>query len=277
MNPNYPIYIISKGRWDTRLTSKTLEKINVPYHIVVEPQEFDNYAKFIDSKKIYILPFSNLGQGSIPARNWVWDHALSMGVERHWILDDNISGFCRLNNNLKINVDDGTIFRCAENFVDRYKNIAISGFHYFMFAKRKDKLPPFYLNRRVYSCLLIKNDIPYRWRGRYNEDTDLCIRVLKDGWCTILFLAFLAVKSTTMTMAGGNSDELYKGNGRLRMAESLKEQHPDIVTISWKFNRHQHHVDYSVFKRNKLIKKPGLKIPCRINNYSMKLVKINLT
>src|SRR5579864_4280272 len=74
INPRYPVYIISKGRWETRLTAKSLEWMAVPYHIVVEPQEYDEYAKVIDPKKILTLPFSNLGQGSIPARNWVWDH-----------------------------------------------------------------------------------------------------------------------------------------------------------------------------------------------------------
>lgn len=71
MNPKYPVYIISKGRHESRLTSKALEVMNVPYHIVIEPQEYDLYASVIDPKKIKVLPFSNLGQGSIPARNWV--------------------------------------------------------------------------------------------------------------------------------------------------------------------------------------------------------------
>ena len=33
MNPKYPVYIISKGRWERRLTSKALEKMDVPYRI----------------------------------------------------------------------------------------------------------------------------------------------------------------------------------------------------------------------------------------------------
>lgn len=192
MNPIYPVYIISKGRWESRLTQKALEEINVPYHIVVEPKEYDNYAAVIDKSKILVLPdnFSELKQGGIPVRNWVWDHSISTGANRHWILDDNISNFRRLNNNLKIRVASGTIFNIAERFVDRYKNVAIAGFNYQWFAKQKQKIPPFYLNTRVYSCILIKNDILYRWRGRYNEDTDLSLRVLKDGYCTILFNAF---------------------------------------------------------------------------------------
>ncbi len=291
MNPKYPIYIISKGRWESRLTSKALEAISVPYYIVVEPQEHDNYAAVIDKSKILVLPFSNLGQGSIPVRNWVWEHSISAGTKRHWIIDDNIGqsfkigirGFFRLNNNLKIPVGSGTIFKCAENFVDRYENIAISGFNYFMFASRKTRMPPLYLNTRIYSCILIQNNIPYRWRGRYNEDTDLSIRALKGGWCTILFNAFLCWKQTTMTMRGGNTDELYQGkgavkkedDGRWKMAKSLQDQHPDIVEIVWKWDRWQHSVNYKPFAKNKLILKEGLKIPQGVNNYGMKLVKID--
>lgn len=291
MNPKYPIYIISKGRWGSRLTVKALEKINVPYYIVIEPQEYDQYVSVIDRNKIFVLPFSNLGQGSIPARNWVWEHSISIGAKRHWILDDNLGqphkigtiGFFRLNYNLKTPIDSGTIFKVAEDFVDRYENIAISGFNYFMFASRKSKVPPFYLNTRIYSCILIQNDIPYRWRGRYNEDTDLSIRALKDGWCTVLFNVFLCWKQTTMTMKGGNTDELYQGNnilkkeedGRWKMAESLRKQHPDIVKITRKWGRWQHQVDYSYFKKNKLIKKQDIVISNGVNNYGMKLININ--
>jgi len=38
------------------------------------------------------------------------------------------------------------------------------------------------------------------------------------------------------------------------MAQSLKEQHPDLVTVIDMWGRPQHYVDYKVFKNNKLIK-----------------------
>lgn len=276
MQPLYPIYILSKGRWESRLTSKALDAINVLYSIVIEPQEYDQYAAVIDPAKILVLPFSNLGQGSIPARNWIWEHALTTGAARHWILDDNISYFARYNNNLKVPVGSGTIFRVAEMFTDRYANVAQSGFNYLMFVKRKDPVPPFTLNTRVYSCILLRNDLPYRWRGRYNEDTDLSIRILKDGYCTILFSAFLAKKMTTMSMTGGNTDQLYQGDGRLRMAESLQEQHPDIVTVTRKWERWQHQVDYRDFKKNKLCLREDYKRVDGVNNYGMVLKYVDL-
>lgn len=83
MNPKYPIYIISKGRWESRLTVRSLDLINVPYRVVIEPQEYDKYAAVIDPKKLIVTPFSNLGQGSIPVRNFVWEHSINEGHKRH--------------------------------------------------------------------------------------------------------------------------------------------------------------------------------------------------
>jgi hypothetical protein len=274
MNPRYPVYIISKGRWESRLTGKALGKRNIPYHIVVEPQEYEQYAAVIDPVKILILPFSDLGQGSIPARNWVWEHSIAAGAKRHWILDDNIHFFFRLHKNIKYETTGGATFRAIEDWADRYTNVALAGMQYESFVPRKTKHNPIILNTRIYSCILILNDIPYRWRGRYNEDTDLSLRALKDGWCTALFVAFLAKKVWTMRMKGGNTDELYQGDGRLKMALSLQNQHPDVTTVVWKWNRWQHQVDYRPFKKNRLIRDPNVEIPDGVNNYGMKLVKV---
>lgn len=279
MNPVYPIYVISKGRADTRLTSRFLEKMSAPYRIVIEPQEYEQYAAVIDPAKILVLPFSNLGQGSIPARNWVWEHSISEGHERHWILDDNISGLSYFTRNQRHYLRTTTGFRVMEDFVDRYENVAFAGPQYdFFMPKREMYQEPLTLNTRIYSFILIKNDLPYRWRGRYNEDTDLCLRALKDGWCTVLFLAFLQKKAATMALRGGNTDELYRQDdqfdGRLEMARSLQQQHPDVTKITRKWGRWQHQVDYRPFKHNQLRRKPGLEIPEGPNNYGMKLVHV---
>ncbi len=289
MNPKYPIYIISKGRWESRLTVKALEKINVPYYVVVEKQEYKQYTAVIDPNKVLILPKKYLqeydifddaiGKGNGPgpgaARNFCWDHSIKAGFKWHWVMDDNITGFYRLNDNLKVQVASGTIFKCAEEFINRYINVGIAGFNYFMFASRKSKILPYYLNTRIYSCLLIKNNIPYRWRGRYNEDTDLSLRALKDGLCTVLFNAFLCYKLTTQTIKGGNSEAFYDKEGTLNKSKMQVKMHPDVSKLVWKFNRWHHHVDYSQFKKNKLIKKPGIKIKQGVDNYGMLLVKYN--
>jgi hypothetical protein len=275
MNPDYPIYIVSKGRWKNGLTARTLDRMGVPFKIVIEPQEFEGYSSMIDVSQILMLPFSNLGQGSIPARNWIWEHAIQSGASSHWILDDNIEAFNRLNRNMKPVVETGSIFKAAEDFVGRYENIALAGFNYYSFCKTTERVPPYYLNTRIYSCILIRNDLPYRWRGKYNEDTDLSLRVLKDGWCTVLFNAFLAGKVYTMRMKGGNTEHVYvDGDNRLKFAQSLQEQHPDVVRVVWKFKRWHHQVNYKPFKRNKLKRRSDVAVSPGVNNYGMKLVEV---
>jgi len=276
MNPKYPVYVISKGRAKSRLTSRFLEKANVPYRIVIEPQEYDHYAAVIDPNKILVLPFSNLGQGSIPARNWVWEHSKGEGHARHWILDDNIAGLSYFTHNQRHYLRTGTGFVVMEDFADRYQNIALAGPQYdFFMPKREAHQNPIILNTRVYSFILISNDLPFRWRGRYNEDTDLSLCCLKAGYCTVLFQAFLQKKAATMSMKGGNTDELYQGDGRLKMAQSLQRQHPDVTTIAWKWGRWQHQVDYRPFKKNKPVLRPGVVIPDEPNNYGMRLVRVS--
>lgn len=201
-------------------------------------------------------------EGPGASRNFAWDHSISLGYERHWVFDDNIFDFYRFNNNTKARVTDGTIFRCMEDFVERYTNVAIAGPNYAKFViRRQGTYPPFILNTRIYSMLLIKNDIPYRWRGRYNEDTDLSLRALKDGWCTIQFNAFLGEKTTTQQIKGGNTAQFYSKEGTLPKSQMQVAMHPDVSRLVWKFNRWHHHVDYSPFKKNKLIKRKDFELP----------------
>lgn len=278
MSNKYPIYIPSKGRWESRLTVKALDKLGIDYKVCVEPSEYDQYSLVISHDKLLRLPedFSKRGSGSIPVRNWIWDHALSNNTGRHWIIDDNIVNFYRLNRNRRIPVGGSAIFRCVEDFTDRYENVSFSGMNNIAFAPdRSEKIAPFILNTRIYSITLINNDLPYRWRGRYNEDTDICLRALKDGWCTVQFNAFLADKATTMKMKGGNTDTIYNtGDQRREFAESLAAQHPDVASVTWKFNRWHHQVDYSSFKKNKLKMKNGIMPMPGINEYGMRLIRV---
>jgi len=287
-NPSFPIYIVSKGRHDTRFTAKALESMHVPYFIVVEQQEYSLYAQVIDPKKILVLDKSyqlaydtfdrlkdSKSKGPGAARNFAWDHSLSMGFSWHWVMDDNIRCFYRLNRNRKNIVTDGAIFRAMEDFCLRYKNVAMAGPNYEMFTPRKAKLPPFVLNTRIYSCNLIRNDVPFRWRGRYNEDTDLSLRMLKAGWCTVQFNAFLQKKIRTQVLKGGNTAEFYSKEGTMPKSKMQVAMHPDVSEVVWKFGRWHHHVDYKPFKANKLLRDSSVKIDKAIDNYGMELKIVN--
>lgn len=277
----YPICIPSKGRADCQTTGKVLDSLSVSYRFFVEETEYNEYVKYIGVTKVVKMPFHDLGQGGVPARNFIWEWAKEHGYKRHWTVDDNITEFRRTHLTRRLQVKGGAFFNAMEDFVDRYENIAMAGPHHLGFVKVGwSDIPAYLLNTRVYSCILLDTTLPHRWRGRYNEDTDLSLRLLKDGYCTCVFAAMLMNKMATVgvrnceAMKGGNTDNVYNtGDHRLAFAQSLKDQHPDVVEVVWKFNRWHHQVNYAPFKKNKLILKPGI-TPTKTNNeYGMRLVR----
>lgn len=265
------------------MTSHSLHLMGVSHFVVVEEAEEELYRANLDaSATVLVLPRRYLDEydtcdeygdaksrGPGAARNFAWEHSISAGHPWHWVMDDNINGFFRINHNRKVPAADGTIFRCMEDFVERYRNVAMAGPQYFMFVSRKAALPPFELNTRIYSCNLIRNDLPYRWRGRYNEDTDLSLRMLKDGWVTVLFVAFVQRKTPTQRLRGGNTEAFYAVEGTLPKSKMLVQLHPDVARLVWRFGRVHHHVDYRPFKRNVLVRRPGVAVPDGVDDYGM--------
>lgn len=278
----HPVCVLSKGRHDCQTTSRTLDRLGVLYRFFVEETEADQYREYLGESKVVSLPFHDLGQGGVPARNFIWDWCREREHTRHWTIDDNIVNFVRCHRNRRLNVRGGGFFRAMEDFVGRYGNIAMAGPHHLGFVPDSaPNLSPYLLDSRVYSCILLDTSLPYRWRGRYNEDTDLSLRLLKDGHCTLLFRALCMDKGGTAgsrgsrPMKGGNTDNVYNTDDhRLAFAQSLCDQHPDVVKVTWKFNRWHHEVDYSPFSGNK----PHLRadVTRRMDNdeYGMSLVRL---
>lgn len=297
--PQFPLYIPSKGRAQFMMTSRALSEMGVRHYVVVEPQEMDEYRRASKGLLVDLLELDlsykakyetcdRLGltksTGPGPARNFAWDHSIAQGHAWHWVMDDNIRSFMRMHRNQRIRCTSASFWRAMEDFVLRYQNVGMAGPNYAMFAFGASKLPPFITNTRIYSCNLIRNDLIFRWRGRYNEDTILSLDMLKAGWCTIQFNAFLQQKMNTQTMPGGNTAEFYHAEGKvmeggryavggtLAKSRMQVQVHPDVSKLVWKFDRWHHHVDYTVFKRQKLIKKPEAQIAPGVDDYGMKLV-----
>lgn len=225
--------------------------------MAVEPQEYDRYCETIPEAFLKKLPFSNLGLGSYPARNWCWEHSITEKHVRHFLFDDNIYGFVRFNKGKRVKCTALESLLALQNFTDRFTNVAVSGFNYRFFVDPTLK-KPFFINTHVYSAMLINNSIPHRWRLKYNEDVDLCLQVLHDGLCTILMNAFLCNKvSTTAKMKGGNQSELYQNNDPLKKALkscSLKELWPQYVKVVHRFGRPHHQVSWGKFFKQPLMR-----------------------
>lgn len=250
----YPIYIISKGRSYNPLTAKNFENAGIDYLIVVEPQEEVEYIKALGKHRVLVLPFSNLGLGSFPARNYCWEHAKERGYKYHWLFDDNILFWMKWVNGTRIKwLDINSALLFVEQFTNK-NNIDISGFEEPNFVQIVPK-KPFKINCHVYSAMLIKNSLSYRWRLKYNEDVDLCLQVLHNGGTTASCVYYMANKvSTADKMKGGNQDELYKGNNpkkNLLKAKMIEAQWPQYCKTVIRFGRHHHLIDWKQFKNVK--------------------------
>jgi hypothetical protein len=248
----YPAYIISKGRYEKTLTADIFDSANIEYFIAVEPQEYEQYCNKLGKDKVLKLPFSNLGLGSYPARNFCWEHAKANGYKYHWLFDDNILHFRKWVNGFRQKWDD--IDRClkyVELYVNKY-NIDIGGFEEYNFCVRPPK-KPFKNNCHIYSAMLIKNTLPYRWRLKYNEDVDLCLQVLHNGGTTASCIYYMANKvSTADKMKGGNQTELYNGNDprkNLLKAKMLEAVWPQYSKTVIRFGRHHHLINWKVFNK----------------------------
>lgn len=284
--PKYPLFIVSKGRANINGTAKYLLWMGVKlFYLIVEEQEYSEYNKYFDKEHLLVLPKEyqlkyetvdpegdkeNLPVGSGAARNFAWDTSIKMGYSKHWVMDDNIFGFFRFNDNLQIKMKTPICFRAIEDFCDRYDNIYMAGMQYYAFIVEKSYRTPIEPNTRIYSCNLIKNDIPYRWRCRYNEDTDLSLRILKDGHGTALFTSFLINKANTQTIKGGNTDTIYKIGTGIK-SRALARLHPDVTKVVYKYGRIHHEVNYLPFLYNDWQLKSDFKYDGLNHEYGMYL------
>lgn len=261
--PRFPVFIVSKGRAKTALTAKSFQKHGVPFKILVEPQEERAYRKALGSECIEVLPFSNLGLGSYPARNHAWELAKKQGAEYHWVFDDNIRRFRVWVDGVRVPLHDLRGFQMAEDFMSRYENLAICGFVYAFqcIPGSNYTARPYTLNAHCYSAMGIKTSLPFRWRLKYNEDVDLCLQALHAGYCTALVSAVMVEKtSTVLKMAGGNQTELYQNNAhhkKVEKAQTLASVWPQYAKTAVRYNRPHHFVDWSKFNQP-LIRKPNI-------------------
>ena len=273
----YPVYILSKGRHDTALTPLAFDRMNIPYKLVVEPQEGDLYGNRFGHERVITTPFSNLGQGGIPSRNFIWNLSRKNGDKRHWIIDDNIRRWHYLNRNVKTEVLCPAPFTATEDFVDRYENVAIAGHEYSSFIPSQNGVRnPFRKNVRVFSSILLSSEPKYNdyeWLPRWNEDSKLSLDFLRDGHCSILMLCFLAEKLASMTGAGGNTSlYLDETDNRSEFVDELIERHPEYVSKQWKYDRWHMKFNYGELRKNKLIRRADFKLDdYGTNNYGMQL------
>lgn len=233
MMPNkYPIFIISYNRAKNHLTAKHLASWGVKHYMVVHKEQLADYKKYMteemkeyttflefdDSYKFKYetcdnIPHSVKNAGSGAERNFAWDYSKDiLKAKAHWLMDDNmgfyyIKGITSADVYVRKSCDKETfwnLFKKGEEFFDRYSNLMMIELTASEMCISKMRVS-YALNTRCFSCNLIWNDMPIRWRGRYNEDVILSTDIMVAGYCIASYRGgVLKHKQSTRTAIGGN-------------------------------------------------------------------------
>lgn len=227
----YPIFVISYNRQKNHTTAKWLAKYGVKHYMVVHKEQLEEYKKYMteemkeyttfiefdDSYKLKYETCDNIphrvkNAGSGAERNFAWDYSIKLGYKAHWLLDDNMS-FCHIiGKNAKGSYmrkkcskeDFCSKWHMAEHFFNKYENLLMIELAQNDFFFQLHNLT-YALNTRCFSCNLIWNGMPIRWRGRYNEDVILSTDIMVAGYCIASYITGVRKsKQSTREAVGGN-------------------------------------------------------------------------
>lgn len=235
----YPIFIISYKRPKTHKTAKKLAEFGVSHYLVLHTDQQEEYLKYftLEMKKYtniitfdpnYKLkyetcdniPHSVKNAGSGAERNFAWDYSKNvLKANAHWLMDDNMYFYyiASKKNNIYIRKPATkenfmTLFIKGEKFFDKYENLLMIELKNKSFLVQLQKFS-YSLNTRCFSCNLIYNSLPIRWRGRYNEDVILSYDIMKSGYCIASYHGgILKEKGSTREAIGGGNHAISKND-----------------------------------------------------------------
>jgi hypothetical protein len=229
----YPIYIPTKGRPDKCHTAQNFQKHQIPFKLVVEPQDLESYKEHYPD--FYLVSLDKNDQGIAYARNFIKKLSQSNKDTYHWQIDDNIRHVKEQIDGKYISIDPAIGFEKIQSHVEQFTNIGAAGMSHLAFAFSKEE--DIQINQQVYSCVLFKNDNTLEWRKDCVEDTDYSVQLLMAGFCTLLFTRIGIDKVHSLSMSGGNTDSEYAGDGRYQRAKGLQRNWPGMFNIVYAFGK----------------------------------------
>lgn len=255
------IYILSKGRHDCTYTNRTLDKDNVPYKFIVEPQDYKAYAENHGEEKLVQLDKNNGGIDY--ARNFAKEYSKSQNEKWHWQMDDDIRHFKIRINDKNEKMPARHNLAIVENTTKLFDNIAIAGMASSAFAFSKKV--PVKVNHLAYSCVLVNNKVDLKWDIGGCEDWHYTLCALEKKWCTIAFTHIVFDAPGTGVQKGGNMAHWESTEKRKHLYENFVKYWPNNFVVKpmggtkgWKL---QHKRRFFTDYKQQPVLKSGLLLP----------------
>lgn len=233
MTPKHPIYVPSLGRAETCSTPRILDREGVSFTLVVEPHEFDEYARAFGAERVEPLPEG--GKGLPYSRNWIKRTARERGHDWCWQLDDDVVHFTEFVGKSRRRCTAVEAVAFCESLAASFSNVRVIGTtsEAFAFTTADRQFVP---NRIAYTTVLVDTRFEGAWRDGVIDDTDYSLQVLSSGACTLLVTRYAHLSAASDSHPGGLT-ELRAGDGRLRLVRGLERRWPGVVTTTRRFGK----------------------------------------
>jgi hypothetical protein len=233
----FPIYIPSKGRYEC-ITAKQLIKMNIPFKIVIEPQDLDDYQK--KWKDLLILNRNDMGISYV--RQAIINYAKSNHQKWIWIIDDDITEWWyRAGNDGCIKTNISCLKEVETNILNHPEKDIIGqvGLYHCVWACKKNCSIPF-ISENVGIVQVVAFNLPninIKYDSDLNgmEDQDLTLRLLKSGIKTLRYNHF-SFKTFNKGSNKGGLYTFYQNNPVSETVKKFYKKHfnENIKIVSWK-------------------------------------------
>jgi hypothetical protein len=263
MTAKYMVYIPSKGRAEMCLTAEHMRSNEVPFTVVVEPQEEKAYRARHGKDNVTVMPEND--QGIAYARRFIKEHSRAKGEEYHWQMDDDIKTFMVREGTKNVKRPPTGLINQVEDYVQRHVNIGIGALKQDTWAwSAKSELD---YNKLACAAILVNNRVEGMWRDDVVEDVDYSMQVLLKGWCITTFNRLIFCPMPTGTTEGGNQLEgHYDRYGQL--IRNLGKYYGDAFKVKVKNGKERMAPSnvWGTFKQRP-IEKTDLQKPSELNVY----------
>lgn len=223
----YSIYIPSKGRASHCLTAQLLRIAGLRFTIVVEPDDYDEYACYYNDDNLHVLKKN--GQGLPYSRNSILKLSRKRGEFGHWQMDDDIRKFKVRQGDKNVDLNPRISVSNVEKIFDSYKDLSVIAHRYtsFAFSQTSD----FTYNNNPCSSILLRNDVNALWKKGTVDDADFALQILAQGGTTIIANRQLIDTVPHNKQKGGLTDSTAAEDGRRARFVQLAKTWPDGFSI----------------------------------------------
>lgn len=245
----WPIYVASKGRQQALRVP-----IRLPVSVVVEPQDRAGYEALWPEMDFLTLPEND--QGLAYVRNWIHHHACMQGHPWYWMLDDDISGFYRIDNRRAVRCEPVEALMATQRLAMRYELVGQAALEYRQLAWAATAPA---LNSYADVCVAINaklaGHIKFRQETDLKVDRDFTLRILSAGLWTVRNTRYAFSAPENGTNRGGLADA-YATEGREEAsAIALAKLWPGVVKVQRKRNnRVDAIINWRMFKVREVVK-----------------------